>query len=116
MNNQLNLLNLRTIPRGTDPTVAAMPPMLSTFAAGDVPRGSDSTQNSRTCLSKKVLGAKERPMRLKSPLSVLAWGVSAISGISAGLHWALRTLDKPFGFFVLKPAGGRCTYGRIGPA
>ena len=38
---------------------------------------------------------------------MLAWGVSAISGIRLGLHWKLRTLDKPFGFLVLKPSGVR---------
>ena len=45
--------------------------------------------------------------RLESPLPVLAWGVSAILGIRLGLHWKLRTLDKPLGFLVLKPPGVR---------
>ena len=36
---------------------------------------------------------KERPERLESPMS--ARGVSAISGIGLGLHWKLRTLNKP---------------------
>ena len=30
-----------------------------------------------------------------------------ISGIRLGLEWNLRTLDKPFGFLVLKPSGVR---------
>ena len=34
--------------------------------------------------------------------TVLAWGVSAISGIKFGLH-----LDKPFGFLVRIPYGAR---------
>ena len=73
---------------------------LSTLGTGDVPRGSDSTYNSTVCLS---LGdIKER---LESPLPVLAWGFSAILGIRLGLHWTFRTLDKPFGFLVLKPSG-----------
>ena len=29
------------------------------------------------------------------------------SGIRLGLQWKLRTLDKPFDFFVLKPSGVR---------
>ena len=30
-----------------------------------------------------------------------------ISGIRSGLQWKLRTLDKPFGFLVLKSSGVR---------
>ena len=45
--------------------------------------------------------------RLESPLPVLALGVSAISQIRLGLHWKLRTLDKPYGFLVIKPSGVR---------
>ena len=41
---------------------------------------------------------------LKSPLPVVAWGVSATSGIRLGLHWKLRILETPFGFLVLKPS------------
>ena len=50
---------------------------------------------------------KERLERLESPLTLLAWGVSAISGSRLGLDWKLRTLDKPFGFLVLKPSAVR---------
>ena len=41
---------------------------------------------------------KERLERLELPLPLLAWGISAIWGITLGLHWKLRTLDKPFDF------------------
>ena len=47
-------------------------------------------------------GIKERLKRLDSPLPVLAWGVSAVSGIKLGLH-----IDKPFGFLVRIPYGER---------
>ena len=43
----------------------------------------------------------------ESPLPVLAWGVSAISGIRLGLHWKFRTPDEPFGFLVFKLSGVR---------
>ena len=46
----------------------------------------------------------ERPERLQLPLPVLA-----ISGIRLRLHLKLRTLDKPFGFLVLKLSGVRLT-------
>ena len=39
----------------------------------------------------KLGDIKEPLERLESPLPVLAWGVSAISGIRLGLHWKLRT-------------------------
>ena len=43
------------------------------------------------------------------PITMLAWGVSAVSGCSLGCLEKLRTLDKPFGFLVLKPSGTRPT-------
>ena len=50
---------------------------------------------------------QEQLERRESPLPVLAWDVSAISGIRLGLQWKLRTLDRSFGFLVLKPSGVR---------
>ena len=46
--------------------------------------------------------SKKLRERLESLLPVLAWGVLPISGIRLGLHWKLRTLDKPICFPVLK--------------
>ena len=66
---------------------------LSTLGTGDVPRGSVSEKN--------LADIKERLERLESPLPVYS-----ISGIRLGLQWKLRTLDKPFGFLVLKPSWG----------
>ena len=61
-----------------------------------------STRNGRETLEVRfplnfAIILKERPERLESPLPVLAWGVSPITGIERGLRWKLRTLNKPFG-------------------
>ena len=61
------------------------------------------------------------PLRWGCHLEVVTaiWGTSqndwrgwnrhyrCISGIRLGSRWKLRTLDKPFGFLVLKPSGVR---------
>ena len=59
------------------------------------------------------------PRKTVGPVSDKIWGTSkndwsgwnrhyqCISGIRLGLQWKLRTLDKPFGFLVLKPSGVR---------
>ena len=75
---------------------------LSTLGTGDVPRGSDSTWNSRACLT-KYDNTIERLGRMQSLLTILALGVSVVSGIRFGLQWTLGTLDKPFGFLVRMP-------------
>ena len=48
---------------------------------------------------------KELLERRESPLPVLAWGVSAISGIILRLHWKSRTFDKLFVYVVLTTSG-----------
>ena len=58
-------------------------------------------------VSKTFGDIKDRLVRLKSPLTVLAVGISANSITCWGLilHYKLRTLDKPVGFLILKPSG-----------
>ena len=64
---------------------------LSTLGTGDVLRGSDSTFWGH----KRTTG--EAGIATTSVFRELDWE----------LQWKLRTLDKPFGFLVIKPSGVR---------